>query len=123
MKIDENFCWLHYIYWIIRLTEVEVGRFCCFTFFPTLVIAIQIECFCSKHLNFATFERSIETSPFEMSNVNKLSLQNFLVEDGCRHRTRRTILCILFEIEVWMGKRFKKRMLISIKRLLCFFHE
>ena len=40
--------------------------------------------------------------------------------------TKRTILCILFDIEIlWLGKIFKKRLFISIKHLFssCFFHE
>ena len=99
-------------------TEVEVGRFCCFTFLYARHSDTN-RMFLSRHSNFATFERSIETSPFEMSNVNKLSCKTFWLKmDAVQMQTADTGQEKRFYV-------FKKRMFISIKRLfsLCFFHE
>ena len=77
-----------------------------FHFFPTL--AIKNRMFMSKHSKFATFERSNEFVEFTFTvrNFEFKSKQTFFEElFGWRRsrrqdRTTRTILCILFDIEM-----------------------
>ena len=61
-----------------------------------------------------------------MSNVNKLYLPNLLVEDGCRWRDKTNdFMHSFWHWNIMVGKIFKNRLFISIKRLFssCFFHE
>ena len=130
MKLDENW-WKFLLVTLHLLDHTPYGRrswkILLFHFFSHARHSDTNRMFLFKTFelyNFRTLDWNFTVRNAKCT-VNKLSLQNFSVEDGSRHRTRRTILCILFEIEVWMSKIFKKRMLISIKRLFSFllFHE